>query len=393
MPHPSCLKIRYSILWKAMNFPTEEISTIYVTAMEAKREDREQFSAEYGARSILINPGQDVCLDRLDSDSDRSDDAKIELRSAINRWFTDYTEWDRDELLEDETEDKGASAMKAMHSKWYQIVDKQDRAEIWIYEQIGEDWWSGEGITAKGFQKELSAIKAKEIDLHINSPGGNVFDGITIYNLLKQHPAKITTYIDGLAASIASVIALAGDSVTMAENALWMMHNPSGMVMGTSQDMRSMADVLDKVRSSIATAYVGKSGKSEDEVYALMDDETWMTAEEAKSAGLVDDIGSEMDLAACAKFVPVMDKAGFKHIPEMFPTIRNLERALRDAGCGPKLAKVILAKGYPYGFRDEVQEEIPPVGPVQRDVEQEKQEKNDSVAELLIKAEILSPSD
>lgn len=277
--------------------------------------------------------------------------------------------------------------------KWYQIVDKQDRAEIWIYEQIGEDWWSGEGITAKGFQKELSAIKAKEIDLHINSPGGNVFDGITIYNLLKQHPAKVTTYIDGLAASIASVIALAGDSVTMAENALWMMHNPSGMVMGTSQDMRSMADVLDKVRSSIATAYVGKSGKSEDEVYALMDDETWMTAEEAKSAGLVDDIGSEMDLAACAKFVPVMDKAGFKHIPEMFPTIRNLERALRDAGCGPKLAKVILAKGYPDGFRDEVQEEIPPVEPVQRDVEQEKQEKTDSVAELLIKAEILAPSD
>lgn len=277
--------------------------------------------------------------------------------------------------------------------KWYQIVDKQDRAEIWIYEQIGEDWWSGEGITAKGFQKELSAIKAKEIDLHINSPGGNVFDGITIYNLLKQHPAKITTYIDGLAASIASVIALSGDSVTMAENALWMMHNPSGMVMGTSQDMRSMADVLDKVRSSIAMAYVGKSGKSEDEVYELMDDETWMTAEEAKSAGLVDDIGSEMDLAACAKFVPVMDKAGFKHIPEMFPTIRNLERALRDAGCGPKLAKVILAKGYPDGFRDEVQEEIPPVEPVQRDVEQEKQEKTDSVAELLIKAEILAPSD
>lgn len=280
--------------------------------------------------------------------------------------------------------------------KWFEIIDKQERAEIWIYEQIGEDWWTGEGITSKGFQKELSSIKAKQIDLHINSPGGNVFDGLTIYNLLKQHPATITTYIDGLAASIASVIALAGDNVTMAENALWMMHNPSGMVMGTSQDMRSMADVLDKVRGSIATAYVGKSGKEEGEIYSLMDSETWMTAWEAKSAGLVDEIGSEMDLAACAKFIPVMNKVGFRHIPETFtssmPTPRNLERALRDAGCSSKLARVILAKGFPESLRDEVREEILPVEPPQRDVEPEKREQVDRVASLLVKAEILVPS-
>lgn len=280
--------------------------------------------------------------------------------------------------------------------KWFEMIDKQERAEIWIYEQIGEDWWTGEGITSKGFQKELSAIKAKQIDLHINSPGGNVFDGLTIYNLLKQHPATITTYIDGLAASIASVIALAGDNVTMAENALWMMHNPSGMVMGTSQDMRSMADVLDKVRGSIAAAYVGKSGKEEGEIYSLMDSETWMTAWEAKSAGLVDEIGSEMDLAACAKFIPVMNKVGFRHIPETFtssmPTPRNLERALRDAGCSSKLARVILAKGFPESLRDEVREEILPVEPPQRDVEPEKREQVDRVASLLVKAEILVPS-
>ena len=106
--------------------------------------------------------------------------------------------------------------------KWFDIKNKTaETAEIWIYEYIGADFWSGDGITAKSFQKELSEIKAKQIDLHINSPGGDVFDGITIYNLLKQHPANVTTYIDGLAASIASVIALAGDNVYMAENALF----------------------------------------------------------------------------------------------------------------------------------------------------------------------------
>ncbi len=77
--------------------------------------------------------------------------------------------------------------------QWYKIENKGDKAEIWIYEEIGEDFWSGDGITAKSFQKDLATIKAGQIDLHINSPGGEVFDGITIFNLLKQHPATITT--------------------------------------------------------------------------------------------------------------------------------------------------------------------------------------------------------
>jgi len=145
--------------------------------------------------------------------------------------------------------------------KWYEIKNKAEKAEIWIYDQIGEDFWTGGGTTAKAFQKELSAVTASQIDLHINSPGGEVFDGITIYNLLKQHPATITTYIDGIAASIASVIALVGDKVVMAENALYMMHNPSGMVVGNADDMRSMADVLDKVRGSMLKVYSGKAGK------------------------------------------------------------------------------------------------------------------------------------
>lgn len=241
---------------------------------------------------------------------------------------------------------------------WYKIENKADKAEIWIYESIGEDFWSGGGITSKKFQEELAAITAKQIDLHINSPGGAVFDGVAIYNLLKQHSAKVTTYIDGLAASIASVIALAGDRVIMAENALFMIHNPSGLVMGTADDMRKTADVLDKVRSTMSGVYSGKTGKPENEINGLLDAESWFTAAEAMAAGFVDEVAEEMDLAACAHFLPVMAKAGFKHVPKAISATRSnltandAERGLRDAGFSIKQAKAILAEGFKGAPRD-----------------------------------------
>ncbi len=198
---------------------------------------------------------------------------------------------------------------------WYTIKATAEKAEIWIYEMIGEDFWSGGGTTAKKFLDELKAIKAPQIDLHINSPGGDVFDGITIYNLLKQHPANVTTYIDGLAASIASVIALSGNKVVMAANAIFMIHNPWGCTQGDAETMRKYADVLDKVRDSILTAYSSKTALNDDEIKALMDAETWMTAAEAKEYGFVDDIAEEMDMAACFQFVSAMKEKGFKNIP------------------------------------------------------------------------------
>ena len=260
--------------------------------------------------------------------------------------------------------------------KWYRIEAKAEKAEIWIYEYIGEDFWTGGGVTAKNFQKDLDAIKAKQIDLHINSPGGDVFDGVTIYNLLKQHPATITTYIDGLAASIASVIALAGDKVYMAENALYMIHNPWGFAMGDANDMRKTADVLDKIRSSMLTTYISASGKPEEEIIPLLDAETWMDAEEAKAFGFVDEVTEKMDLAACSKFLPTMAKLKFKHVPQAFsgakelPAEKELERALRDAGCSRKAAKSILAKGYSDDLRDAgTDDDSPPVADPPRDVE------------------------
>ena len=275
---------------------------------------------------------------------------------------------------------------------WYKIENKSDKAEVWIYDSIGEDFWSGGGVTAKKFQEELSAIKKSQIDLHINSPGGAVFEGMAIYNLLKQHPANVTTYIDGIAASIASVIALAGNEVHMADNALFMVHNPSGMVMGTAADMRSLADVLDKIRSAMSVVYSKKSGKTDEEISALLDAETWMTASEAMEAGFVDSVEDEMDLAACAKFVPVMAKAGFKHIPNKIsasaapPTAKDAEKGLRDVGFSRKQARVIVAEGFKAGQRDV----DPP--PAQRDVVPAAPPKKDRIADLLTRAEVTAPS-
>jgi ATP-dependent Clp protease, protease subunit len=232
----------------------------------------------------------------------------------------------------------------------WSIQNKSDRAEIWIYEMIGEDFFSGGGIIADAFRKDLATVKASKIDLHINSPGGDVFDGLAIYNLLKQHPAKITTYIDGIAASIASVIALAGDEVYMAENALFMIHNPRGMVFGESSDMRKRADVLDTARNSISKAYLAKTGKDEQSIFALMDAETWMDASDALDIGFIDGTTEKIDMAACAKFVPIMAKAGFKQVPAISgekpaPTAKDANKALRNVGFSRQQAKIILAKG------------------------------------------------
>ena len=262
--------------------------------------------------------------------------------------------------------------------KWYNIKAKAEKAEIWIYEFIGKDFWSGDGVTAKDFQKELSEIKASQIDLHINSPGGDVFDGNTIYNLLKQHPANVTTYIDGLAASIASVIALAGDKIVMAENALFMLHQPYAFTVGNEEDHEKTLEILKQVGGSIARTYIAKTGKPEEEIRKMMRAETWLNSDEAIEAGFVDEISGSMDMAACAKFTPVMAKLGFKRIPETInpkqaPNAKDIEKGLRDAGCSRKLAKTILAKGLPEDLRDvDPPDNPPPVADPLRDVEGQK---------------------
>jgi ATP-dependent Clp protease protease subunit len=159
--------------------------------------------------------------------------------------------------------------------------DGKKRAAIHLLDAVS--WWSGND--ARTFQRTLADLDAEEIDLYINSPGGSVFEGVTIYNLLVAHPAKINVHVLGLAASIASVIALAGDTVEIAENAMFMIHDPSSIAMGKAEDFRRTAEVLDKITESILNTYEARTKMSRDELRAAMAAETYFTADESVSWG------------------------------------------------------------------------------------------------------------
>ncbi len=180
---------------------------------------------------------------------------------------------------------------------WYEIKNiAADVAEVSIYDEIG--YW---GVTASEFVKEIQSVAAKTLTLRINSPGGDVFDGIAILNSLRQHPATVNVVIDGLAASAASFIAMAGDTVTMAPNSMLMIHEASGMVLGNSQDMADMAALLDKTSANIANVYAQRAGGDAEDWRAAMRAETWFTDQEAVTAGLADSIlGSDEPVARAA---------------------------------------------------------------------------------------------
>jgi len=161
--------------------------------------------------------------------------------------------------------------------------------------------------------------------------------------------------------------------------------------------MRKTADILDKVCGTMIGAYSEKSGKGEAEIRALLDAETWMDAGEALAAGFVDEVGGEMDMAACARFVPAMEKMGFRNIPQaiktekILPTAREVERLLRGAGFNSKQAKTLLAKGYSGELRDgEVAEVVPTAPAPPREVEPPT--RAERVMEMLLQAERLAPS-
>lgn len=179
--------------------------------------------------------------------------------------------------------------------------------QIDIYGDIGESMW-GESVSAVDVKASLENMTG-DITVRINSGGGDVFDGIAIYNLLDQYDGNVTVKIDALAASAASVIAMAGDSIEMADNALMMIHDPWTISLGDSADMRKTADLLDKIRDSIVTTYQAKSSLSTEDISAMMNDETWFSANEAISNGFATSVGGE-SAAINSKFErPWMNKA------------------------------------------------------------------------------------
>jgi ATP-dependent protease ClpP protease subunit len=179
-------------------------------------------------------------------------------------------------------------------ASWYAIRARGTGAEVAIYDEIG-----AYGVSAKGFLAELGALpEGTPVDLRLNSPGGSVFDAVAIHNALTRHEGTVTVWIDGIAASAASYIAMAGDEIVMPENAFLMIHDPSGLVMGTAEDMRAMAEALDKVKGSLVSGYAAKSGRTPEEVSALMAAETWFDAGDAVAQGFADRLIEPVRIAA-----------------------------------------------------------------------------------------------
>lgn len=200
-------------------------------------------------------------------------------------------------------------------NSWYSLKAlAKGRAEILLYDEIG-----GWGITAQQFARDLKALgDISQIDLRIHSPGGDVFEGMAIYNLLRTHPANIDVYIDGLAASMGSVIAMVGNTIHMPENAMMMVHKPWGIQGGDADDMRRYAELLDKVEGTLVSAYVAKTGKTEDEIKSLLKDETWMTGREAVEAGFADLLIEPLAAAAQLSSHRMQE---FAHMPEAMKTL------------------------------------------------------------------------
>jgi ATP-dependent protease ClpP protease subunit len=190
-----------------------------------------------------------------------------------------------------------ANDLTELKLPWYYIRDvapevgeegesnDETAAEVFIYDEIGGSF----GVDANEFIQDLQGIKAKEITVRINSPGGSVFDAIAIYNSLIQHPANITTRVDAMAASAASIIAMAGDTVEMMVGSQLMIHDAMGTEMGNARDMREMAKFLDLQSDNLASIYANKAGDKQD-WRALMLAETWMFAQEAVDFGLADSV-------------------------------------------------------------------------------------------------------
>lgn len=231
---------------------------------------------------------------------------------------------------------------------WYRIEAKEtdETAEIIIYDVIG--WPYNDAFD---LVRGLGNIKAKNITVRINSPGGDVFDGLAIFNALKDHSGKVTTRIEGLAASMASIIALSGDEVQAHKNTMFMIHNPFILVCGDDDDLHDAANIVTKVKNNMIDIYADEGNVGKRELKSLMKAQTWWTAQEAKDRGFVDTVLEAG--AAKARF----DLSIFANVPDDYEpperTEREKEKALRDVGLSIKEAKAFLA-----GRREAAQRDV-----------------------------------
>lgn len=233
-----------------------------------------------------------------------------------------------------------------------------DVPELLIYDVI-DDWF---GISAQAVVEALKGITAERIRVRINSPGGDVFAGLAIFNALNGHAAAIEVHVDGLAASAASIIAMAGDEVVMEAGTFLMVHKAWTIMIGNADEMRDLAGVLDKIDGELAGIYARRAGVDRAEAEAWMAAETWFTAEDAIAAGLADRAAAangDEDDSDAAQAALGFDLAMFINVPEAladaaqpepsgapWATVREFEQFLRDAGCSRAAARTIAAAGF-----------------------------------------------
>lgn len=247
-----------------------------------------------------------------------------------------------------------------------------DSMDLMIYDTIvNDDFWGG--VTAKAVAEQLAAARnAKQINVRINSAGGSVFDAMAIHNALTRHPAHVDVHVDGMALSSASVVAMAGDRIHIAENAMMMVHEPWSAMAGSASELRHEADVLDKIGQTVAATYAARSKLKAEDLPAIMAAETWYTADEAVAAGLADEVTAAKRIAAHAdltrfrntpaKFAATIETPRTAPVPEK-PAMK--ERIAKLAAADPQAWEAALADEYARGKTDgrqaaAVEAETPP---------------------------------
>lgn len=213
---------------------------------------------------------------------------------------------------------------KERNKFWSFRAAGQGKGELQLYGIIESETWWGDEVTPQTFKSEMDALgDISELNVYINSDGGDVFAGQAIHSMLKRHKAHVNVYIDGIAASIASVIAMAGDTVYMPRNSMMMIHSPWTIAMGNATDFRKMADDLDAARESMIAAYQDKSGMEREELIALLEAETWLSAERAIELGFADEIEQSKQIAAAVRNGSLtingqaMDLKQYKNAPKL----------------------------------------------------------------------------
>lgn len=235
---------------------------------------------------------------------------------------------------------------------WNIVKNDDKNAELMLYGDIAESFW-GDTISAKEVTEYLADLDVENINVYINSNGGVVDTAIAINNALRRHKAKVTVNIDGIAASAATLITCAGDTVRMPKNALFMIHNPSTIAMGDSEEMRKQADVLEKYKNSITETYLQKVNIDKEKLSELMDNESWLSAEEALKYGFIDEIIENADIQVVENKVisnnMVFNMAEFKNF--------NVDKNIKNNGKGSgKMTKDEIKAQFPDIYAEIVNE-------------------------------------